>query len=249
MQRNIRLVLEYDGTDFRGWQVQPGQRTVQGELETVLRRLFGGPIRVTAAGRTDAGVHARGQVANFAADSALDLTTIKRAVDALLPDDVSVRSVDCVPPEFNARRDAQRREYAYHVAFERRALGRRYAVWVRGKLDLGAMQRGADSLIGLHDFSSFCVAANEKENRCCRVLECVWERADGGMRLKIAADRFLRAMVRGIAGTLLQVGRGTRDAGDIPGILEARNRACAGPTAPAHGLFLERVVYKDPPAE
>ncbi len=251
MQRNIRLILEYDGTDFKGWQVQPGHRTVQGELERVLHRLFGTPIRVTAAGRTDAGVHARGQVANFAVDGDLDLdlARIERAINALLPPDVAVRHADCVHSGFSARRDARRREYAYHVAFERCALGRRYAVWVRGQPDLSAMQEGANGLLGLHDFTSFCVAAQEKENRCCRVMQCLWESVDGGLRLHIAADRFLRAMVRSIVGTLLQVGRGARDSRDIGRILEARDRRCAGPTAPPHGLFLERVVYEDPPTE
>ena len=249
MQRNIRLILEYDGTDFKGWQVQPGQRTVQGELESALQRLFGAPIRVVAAGRTDAGVHARGQVANFKTDSGLDVGRVERAINALLPADISVRNADCVSPDFNARYDARRREYSYHVAFERHALGRRYAVWVRGRLDLGAMQAGANGFLGQYDFTSFCVAAREKENRCCHVIRCEWVPIDGGLRLDIAADRFLRAMVRGIVGTLLQVGRGARDPREIPGILEARDRGCAGPTAPPHGLFLERVAYEDPPAE
>ena len=249
MQRDIRLILEYDGTDFRGWQVQPDQRTVQGELESVLQRLFGTRIRVTAAGRTDAGVHARGQVASFVVDSALDLARVERAINALLPPDIAVRSAQSVPAGFNARRDARRREYAYHVAFDHHALSRRYAVHVRGRLDLDALQEGASRLLGRHDFTSFCVAAREKENRCCHVFECVWKPVDSGLRLEIAADRFLRAMVRSIVGTLLQVGRGARDYRDISGILEARDRGCAGPTAPPHGLFLERVVYEDPPAE
>ncbi len=247
MQRNIRLILEYDGTDFKGWQIQPDQRTVQGELEACLRRLFGTPIRTVAAGRTDTGVHALGQVANFVTTSPLSAERIQKALNGMLPPDSVVRDAGEVPLKFHARRDARRREYLYRIAYRRRAVGRRYALWIRSRLDLQAMQNAAARLLGRHDFTSFCVAASEKENRVCHLFGCTWTETEDELHFQIVADRFLRAMVRSIVGTLIQVGRGVRTVDDITEILEARDRRCAGPSAPPHGLFLKRVTYGDLP--
>ncbi len=248
MQRNIRLILEYDGSGFRGWQVQPDQRTVQGELEAGLRRLLGVAHRTVAAGRTDAGVHALGQVANFLTASPLDPERIRRALNGILSPDIAIRSADEVALEFHARRDARRRDYLYRIGYRQRAVGRGYDWQIRTRLDVYAMQEAASILLGRHNFTSFCVAAAEYENRECHVFECAWHQRGDELYFRIAANRFVRAMVRSIVGTLVQVGRAVRLPREIEGILKAEDRRCAGPTAPPQGLFLRRVTYEDPGA-
>ncbi len=246
MQRNIRLQLEYDGTDFKGWQVQPGQRTVQGTLETSLTSLLGHPVRAIGAGRTDAGVHALGQVANFTTSNPLPLQRIGAALNGTLPPDVAVLDAGEVPPTFHARRSARRRTYLYRIVYRRRAIGRKEAWHLRSRLNIDAMRSAARRTLGYHDFTSFCVAASEKENRNCRVFECFLDCNDDAVHVEISADRFLRSMVRGIVGTLVQVGRGARAPDAMDAILQARNRQVAGPNAPPHGLFLKEVTYEEP---
>lgn len=246
MQRNIRLRLEYDGTDFKGWQVQPDQRTVQGTLETCLSSLLGHPTRAMGAGRTDAGVHALGQVANFSTFNPLPLQRIAAALNSTLPPDVVVLDADEVSPTFHARRSATRRTYLYRIAYRRRAIGRGQAWHLRSRLNIDAMRSAAILTLGHHDFTSFCVASSERENRICRVFECKLAGIDDAVHVEISADRFLRSMVRGIVGTLVQVGRGKRAPEAIDAILRARDRQCAGPNAPPEGLFLKEVSYEDP---
>lgn len=246
MQRNIRLRLEYDGTDFKGWQVQPDQRTVQGTLESCLESLMGHHVRAVGAGRTDAGVHALEQVANFTTFNPLPLQRVEAALNSMLPPDVVVLDADEVPPSFHARRCARRRSYLYRIAYRRRAIGRGQAWHLRSRLNIDAMQSAAARTLGCHDFTSFCVAAAEKENRVCRVFECMLAGIDDAVNVEISADRFLRSMVRGIVGTLVQVGRGTRAPDAMDTILRARDRRQAGPNAPPQGLFLKKVTYDDP---
>lgn len=246
MQRNIRLQLEYDGTDFKGWQVQPDQRTVQGTLESCLASLLGHPIRVIGAGRTDAGVHALGQVANFTTYNALPLERIGQALNGTLPPDVAVLDIDDVPSTFHARRSAKRRTYLYRIVYRRRAIGRNEAWHLRSRLNIDAMRSAASRTLGNHDFTSFCVASSERENRNCRVFECVLHCLDDAVHVEISADRFLRSMVRGIVGTLVQVGRGKRAPDAMDAILLARDRQVAGPNAPPQGLFLKEVTYEEP---
>lgn len=246
MQRNIRLRLEYDGTDFKGWQIQPDQRTVQGTLESCLKALTGHHVRVVGAGRTDAGVHAIEQVANFATFNPLPLQRVEAALNSMLPPDLVVLDADEVSPTFNARRCARRRSYLYRITYRRRAIGRGQAWHLRSRLNIDAMQSAATRTLGGHDFTSFCVAAAEKENRICRVFECMLASIDDAVHVEISADRFLRSMVRGIVGTLVQVGRGTRTPDAIDTILQARDRRHAGPNAPPQGLFLKKVTYDDP---
>lgn len=239
---NVRLRLEYDGTNFRGWQVQPGERTVQGVLEQAIEKVHGATVRATAAGRTDTGVHALDQVVNVALPVA-EPAELGRSLNGVLPPDVSVLSADIVPDDFNARYDAVRRSYDYRITGRRLALDRDRAWWVKTPLDLDAMNRAAACLIGQHDFTSFCVVAHERENRICHVLTCTWSHRDDLIRLDIQSDRFVRSMVRSIVGTLVDVGRGFLDERSVAAILAARDRKEAGPTAPARGLFLTRVDY------
>lgn len=238
-----RLDLEYDGTDFKGWQVQPDQRTVQGDLEGRLETLFGTFIRTTAAGRTDTGVHALGQVVSLTAPSATDPAALMKSLNGMLPDDVVVTDAAEVDADFNARFSATGREYVYDIAYGKRAVGRQYAWSRRAPLEVAAMREASRFLLGSHDFTAFCVAAHERESRVCEVRACDWTERDQGLRLTIRADRFVRSMVRSLVGTFVDVGRGFRPADDMPGILDARDRSAAGPTAPPHGLFLSRVEY------
>jgi tRNA pseudouridine38-40 synthase len=245
---NWRLVLEYDGTDFEGWQVQPGaRRTVQGVLEAALARLAGDcPFAVYGAGRTDAGVHALGQVASVRLATRLAPEALQRAIDALLPPDVALRELTPAPASFHARRDARSKLYVYRLwtGVARSPLRERYALRVRYALDLDALRRAADALVGTHDFASFR-AGGGRGRTSVRTLTRVevTGRAGEELSLEVEGSGFLRHMVRNLAGTLLEVARGRRAADSIPALVAARDRRQAGPTAPAHGLTLVRVDY------
>ena len=244
--RNLKLTLEYDGTDFSGWQVQPEVRTVQGVLESALADLAGTAVRVTGAGRTDAGVHALGQVASVTTSLGLPAERIGFALNARLPRDVRVvRAVD-VPESFHARFDAVARSYFYLIGGEESPVWRRNRWFVRVPLDEVGMRAALTALEGEHDFSSFCLVGSEPDHHRCRVAEISLEyKVDfGGMIiLRIVANRFLRGMVRSIVGTLVEVGRGKIPPSEFETILAARDRGAAGPTAPPHGLYLEEVRY------
>jgi tRNA pseudouridine38-40 synthase len=245
MQHSIRLTLEYDGTDFKGWQIQPDQRTVQGELQTRLQRLYGAPISVIASGRTDAGVHALGQVVNFVPTREISLERLQISLNGMLPPDIAVKNADYVAPDFHARFDARRRHYFYRMCANKHPMGRYYAWHMRRPLDLDTLKQASSILLGRHDFTSFCVTAYEKDNRVCELYRCEWCQQGEELTFHIEGNRFLRAMVRSIVGTLVEMGRGVRPAEAMHDILGARNRQSAGESAPARGLFLERVIYDD----
>jgi tRNA pseudouridine38-40 synthase len=243
----FRLVLEYDGTDFAGWQAQAaGTRTVQGVLEQAIERVTGIAAPVMGAGRTDAGVHAEGQVASVRVETRLDPATLGRALNALLPSDLAVRSVAEAEPGFHALRDARRKLYLYRVwnGAVRSPLRERWQHWVRAPLDLAAMARAAAPLEGRHDFASFETRARERaEEEPRSTVRTLFRveiagQAGGEVRLAFEGDGFLRYMVRTLAGSLLQVGRGLRPPADLARMLGVRDRRQAGPTAPARGLTL-----------
>jgi tRNA pseudouridine38-40 synthase len=247
--RTIKLTLAYDGTDFAGWQSQRGQRTVQDTLEEVLAKITGQFTRVFASGRTDAGVHALAQVVSFETQSTLVEEVLKRALNAELPRDVAALAVEEAPSGFNARRDAKRKRYRYliHDGYVRDVFKLRYAWHVYKPLDVAAMSRGAQALLGEHDFASFQTSGSERETTVRTVFDLVIERANAPdenvIRLEIEADGFLYNMVRNIVGTLVVVGDGKQPASWIADVLAARNRRSAAPTAPAQGLYLVRVDY------
>jgi len=244
---HYRLVLEYDGTDYCGWQIQPDQRTVQATLEDALARFLGHPTRVAAAGRTDTGVHATGQVACFRTHRILDAEVVRRALNALTPRDLAILSVDAVPADFDPRRSARRREYVYRI-WNRRVpspFWERYAWHIPRLLDVEAMAVAAASLVGEHDFTSFRAAGCDAITAVRRVTQSRVERRDDLIVYRIEGTAFLRHMVRNIIGTLVEVGTGQRNAGDVEDLLRLRDRTHAAATAPPHGLCLTGVEYAD----
>ncbi len=240
-------MLEYDGTGFAGSQFQGTARTVQGELERAWSSLTGEAIRWNFAGRTDAGVNARGQVANGRTASRHSTATVQRALNALLPEDLAVREVWEVPWSFHARFSATRRDYRY-VILNRRyrsPLERRRALHVPEPLDEVAMHQAVRLLLGEHDFRAFGSVEHGGTVRHCYHATCYATDVDDHRMIyvELAANGFLRHMVRSVVGTLLLVGRGRQAPGTVEEILARRERAAAGPTAPPHGLYLESVRY------
>lgn len=245
--RNLKLTVAYVGTRFAGWQVQPGRETIQGLLEERLSAMLGETVRLAGAGRTDAGVHARGQVANFLSGSRIPAEGLRRGLNARLPEDIAVMKVEEAPPAFHARADARWKEYRYRM-MRGEALSPFIAPFtaaVHGPLDAAAMREAAERLAGRHDFTSFCPAQSEIEDKV-RTVFLSEVREDGeGLEYRVRAEGFLRHMVRTMVGTLVAVGRGRLMPGSIDAILAARDRRAAGPVAPARGLTLESVSYGD----
>jgi len=243
--RRLKLALEYDGTAYHGWQVQPGLDTIQGRLEAALSRLAGSPIHVMGAGRTDAGVHALGQVASCNAEVRLDDLPLRRALNAILPEDIVVTNVDAAPAEFDARRSARMKTYRYTLLRRAYPSARegRYSLYVPYAVDMDAMAEAAQYLVGTHDFSAFRAGACAAATPIRTVQRAVW-RAEGDLwHFEVDGTAFLQYMVRIIVGTLLDVGRGRRRPAEIPEILASRDRRRAGKTAPPHGLCLVAVAY------
>ncbi|MGH2926321.1 MAG: tRNA pseudouridine(38-40) synthase TruA [Solirubrobacterales bacterium] len=248
---SYRLTVAYDGTPFAGWASQPGQRTVQDELEAALRRILGQPVRLTVAGRTDAGVHASGQVASFDLDPPLPPGLAGR-VNSLLPREVAVIEAIEAPDGFDARRDARSRTYRYrvHASSVQHPLEVGRALWWPHPLDRGQLERCAALVVGKHDFTAFTPTETEHVRFERRVMRAEWRpdpaagRLPGRMlELWIEADAFMRHMVRVLVGTMLEVARGRREVDDFEALLRGAPRERAGDTAPAHGLCLESVLY------
>ncbi len=245
--RNFKLILSYDGTDFRGWQTQPGFRTVQETFEAALAQLTGEPkIRANASGRTDSGVHAVGQVVNFYSEMRVPMAKLVTAINAHLPDDLVVRAAEEVPESFNANRDAIRKLYRYviHDGATANPFLRRYCCRSKLRLDAAAMARAAEPLKGQHDFHSFETEWPNRKSSVRTITHLRVNRASDYIWIDVEADGFLYNMVRAIAGTLINVGRGFWPEAKVAEILAAEDRVQAGPTAPAQGLFLMRVTYK-----
>ena len=244
-----RLDIAYDGSPFAGWAAQPGLRTVQGELDAGLERILGERVRLTVAGRTDTGVHAWGQVASFELARAVDVD-LRRALDAVVADEISVKAANPVADGFDARRDARSRTYCYRVLasgvaspFER---GR--ALWWPYPLEREPLDACAAAVVGTHDFTAFTPTQTEHVRFERHVAMCEW-REGGGigpdpvLELWIEADAFMRNMVRALVGTMLEVGGGRRTLEDFTGLLDGAPRERGGETAPAHGLYLASVRY------
>jgi tRNA pseudouridine38-40 synthase len=241
--RNTRLVIEYDGTEFCGWQKQPKVRTVEGDLIDALAPLVGIEPEIIAAARTDSGVHALGQVANFSSLSALAPEEMVHALNSVLAPDIRILGASEAPLAFNARYDARGRLYRYLVSTRPTAVWRRHRWHVRWKLDLCAMREAAAAIIGEHDFSAFTSRDEERSPWINMRQVTVNEIEPEVMALEFQANRFLRKMVRTLAGTFVEIGRGKMQARDACDILSSRDRKSAGPCAPPHGLYLVGVDY------
>jgi len=241
--RNIRLTIEYDGSDFCGWQKQPKVRTVEGELVRVLGGLMGGEPEIVTAARTDSGVHAVGQTVNFSSVSTMTAEEMKNALNSLLPPDVKVVDASDVPLAFNARFDARERTYRYEIATRPTAVWRMRRWYVNWDLDGDAIRKAGDALVGQHDFSAYTYK-DEQRSPWIEMKEFgVAEIDPQGLALIFTANRFMRRMVRLLTGTLVEVGRGKLQPGDLFDILSSRDRNRAGPCAPPQGLYLVGVEY------
>jgi tRNA pseudouridine38-40 synthase len=246
--RNIKLVIAYDGTNYHGWQEQLGVPTVQGELEKAVVRIIGHPVSVHGAGRTDAGVHAAGQVANFRTTNfSIPLPNFRRALNSKLPPDIAAVSANEVSAEFHASISAVGKMYRYRIFRKplKDVVRGRFTCHYWRELDVDAMRRAGARLLGEHDFRAFAYSAEKRENTVRTVTACQVEEADGELHITVCGTGFLYKMVRNIVGTLLEVGRGRWDDRQIDLILDSRNRNYAGPTAPALGLWLMHVEYPD----
>ncbi len=242
------LLLEYDGSKYSGWQRQKTHPTIQADIEEALRTFLRcDQLRITGSGRTDAGVHARGQVAHFECQV---MTTVQRhrlvsALNGLLPPSIAVRAAAKTHDDFHARYDARRRTYHYCISSVPLALDRSRRLFLSSVLDYPRMNHACSLLIGTHHFGAFCRTQSATVNRVCTVHYAQWEpeARPGYWKFVIEADRFLHGMVRTLAGTLIDIGRGQRSVHDLEYILDSRDRRKAGPAAPAHALILDHVTY------
>jgi tRNA pseudouridine38-40 synthase len=244
LMATVRLELEYDGSRFKGWAVQPGLRTVQGELEAVLATVLREPVRLTVAGRTDTGVHALGQVASFVTEVEVQ-EDLARRLNGVGPDDVVVAGANIVEDGFDARRSAKSRSYLYRVLtrsvpspFEQ---GR--ALWWPYRYDLDALEACATALSGIHDFTAFTPTQTDHVRFDRSIHAATWEQKGDILTFRITADAFMRNMVRILVGTMLEVSSGRRTVDNFTQLLKGAPRSAAGDTAPPHGLYLESVSY------
>lgn len=252
-ERRLKITLQYDGSGFHGWQVQPGVRTVQGDLDAVLSRLADRPTRTVAAGRTDAGVHATGQVVTVTMPESWTPDSLARSVNALLPPDIRAVSVERVPSSFHARYSARARGYVYRVGTTAAAHSpfRKGWCWpLDDVLDRDTLDAGAGALVGTHSFRGYAKSGQPERGYRCTVRVCRWVEWSAGLELRIVADRFLHHMVRYVVGTMVDAARGRRPVEDVAGLLDEerldqeRDDALeTSPPAPPEGLFLARVYY------
>lgn len=252
-ERVLKLTIEYDGTDFHGWQRQPGARTVEGVIEDALAGLVPGGVPIQGASRTDQGVHALGQVASARVRSPIPTARFARALNGRLPPDVRVRELEEAPADFNARFSAVAKHYRYWI--DRRDLPgvftSRHALQVSGPLDLGAMNQAAVHLAGEHDFAAYQCASEGPPRLCVRTVHAVHVARDATgdfLAVDVAGRSFLYKMVRTMVGTLIDVGRGKRTIAQVLESLRSHSRSAAGPTVPPHGLFLVSVSYPGLPS-
>ncbi|MDR1540067.1 MAG: tRNA pseudouridine(38-40) synthase TruA [Clostridiales bacterium] len=242
----ILLTLAYDGTNYGGWQRQKNAVTVQQRLEEALESIFGDPIRAAGASRTDAGVHALGQRASFfIEENRIPMGKLPIVINSYLPSDIAVSCAQQVPDAFNPRFDAKEKTYEYRIWYAKfpNPLQRITSLFHPYELDVGEMKKAASAFVGEHDFSAFCSAGTLVKSRVRKVFECRVDEAAPILTFTVRGDGFLYNMVRIIAGTLLYVGQGKIKAEDAPYIIESRNRALAGKTAPPQGLTLLEIKY------
>jgi len=246
MLKNFKIIIEYDGTSYHGWKRQQNDFTVQGEIEKALFTMTGKKIALTASGRTDAGVHALGQVANFNCDTDLSSQAFQNGLHSLTRDDIVIISCNIVDENFHSRFDAKSKTYNYRILNRDLpvAINRQYVWFIKKKLDLDAMQLSVRHIIGAHDFKAFEGTGSPRSHTTRRVFKAeIAEQGNGLIVIEIKADGFLRFMVRNIIGTLVDIGLGKITSDDFKEILLSKDRSMAGATAPPQGLFLMKVKY------
>jgi tRNA pseudouridine38-40 synthase len=244
--KNFRVIVEYDGTAYHGWQRQKVDRTIQGEIEKALTTMTGKPVSLAGSGRTDAGVHAIGQTASFSSDAGLGPDIYLKGLNSLLPDDILIRKCESADPAFHARYDAQSKIYQYRILNrDMPSVRERHYVWhIRQRLNVSAMQKAAAHFVGKHDFKAFQGTGSFRTSTVRHVIHAgLRQTKDHQILFDIEADGFLRYMVRNIVGTLVDVGKGCIPGEDVKRILHSRDRSQASATAPARGLFLMQVNY------
>lgn len=243
--RNIKLVIEYDGTDYCGFQIQKNGKTIQAELEKALSRVCNKNVKITSSGRTDSGVHAKGHVANFKVNTDLDVDSILKGANSYLPKDIVILNAVDVHPDFHSRFSAKKKHYRYSIynSESRSPLNSRYAYHYKYSLDIEKMCEAAAYLEGTHDFRSFAAKCRLKDNTVRTVYSIDVKKKGKVIYIDVLGNGFLYNMVRNIAGTLLNVGSGKFAPVEMNRILSAKNRSVAGPTAAAHGLCLQKVFY------
>jgi tRNA pseudouridine38-40 synthase len=246
MVKNFKLAIEYDGTNYHGWQRQPNAPSIQQTIEVALETMTRQKITLIGSGRTDAGVHALGQTANFKCETHLEPSQLQKGLNSLLPNDIVIRECLQVSSRFHARFDAKNKRYRYCILNHHLpdAIGRQYAWWIRAALDTTAMQEAADVIVGEHDFKSFEASGSPRSHTRRQVMQARWEwQTSDRIIFDITADGFLRYMVRNIVGTLVAVGLHKITCAKFQEIFNAMDRNQAAMTAPAHGLFLMEVSY------
>lgn len=243
MERNIKLILEYEGTQYHGWQVQENSITIQQKVEEAIFKLTGEKVRIKGGGRTDTGVHARGQVANFLIKKNLEIHKIEAGINAYLPEDIIVKSAREVDRSFNARFSAKKRVYQYYICMDRTALMRKFCWQIYQKFNSNVLGSMSEMLIGDNDFSSFARLGTQSIHKRCIVYESMWNKQPRQLIFRICANRFLHGMVRTLVGTMMDVALGKYTIDDFGQIFNARDRTLAGQAAPAKGLVLEEIIY------
>lgn len=243
--RNIKLIIEYDGTAYSGWQVQPNGVTIQEVMERALAQMLGTPTTLHASGRTDAGVHARGMVACFKTDRTMPLRAFREGLNSLLPGDIAVREASEVPLDFHPRFDAQAKHYRYTMLLDdlRSPLARHVAWRIKGKLDVEAMRKACAVFVGEHDFAAFRGANCAAKTTVRRIYSMELVQEERFLHLDIRGSGFLKNMVRIITGTLIEVGQGRKSAADVARLLKGGDRQDSGMTVPPQGLCLMQVFY------
>jgi tRNA pseudouridine38-40 synthase len=237
------MTIEYDGTDFAGWQFQKNGRSVQEVVEKAMLQILQVPLRIAGGGRTDSGVHATGQVASFHYSPDLDVGKMERGVNAVLPADVAVSALRKTDDDFHARFSAKARRYEYTIAASRIVIGRFFCWTVYQTLDMEAMELAAKMITGEHDFRAFCKTTADAEHYRCIVDFARWSKSESGFLFSIQANRFMHGMVRALVGTMVDIGRGLTRGEEFESILNSHDRDRAGMSAPAKGLCLKEIIY------
>lgn len=240
---NYLLTIQYDGTNYNGWQNQNNARTIQSEIEKALSVILKKEIKIVGSGRTDTGVHALAQKANFRTDDTLDLYQFKYSLNSTLPNDIAITEITQVPENFHARFDAKKRTYIYLISNKKSPFYHNYSYYYPKTLDTNYLNEISQSLLGEKDFSAFCKKNYELENRICNVVNAKWIKRNDLTIFKISANRYLRGMVRAIVGTLLRAEKNKKSREEFEKIISKKNRELAGENVPAKGLFLYKLEY------